>query len=120
MKTSTKIQSKSTAAILAAGLLALAGIAGGGMAQADEPSQSLTKIVAYGDLNLESPQGAQVLYSRLRNAARSVCTPLEGRDLVQLHSWQTCFNHAVDSAVVEVNKALVSALHNQNVNRAKS
>jgi UrcA family protein len=120
MKTSIKNQSKSPAAILAAALFALACVATGGMAQADEPSQPLTKVVAYGDLNLDSTQVAKVLYSRLRSAARSVCTPLEGGDLGEQRHWQTCFDLAVDTAVVEVNKTMVSALHNQMANRANS
>jgi UrcA family protein len=120
MKTSINNQSKSIAAILAAGIFALSCAATSGIAQAGEPSQVLTKIVKYGDLNLDSPQGAQVLYSRLRIAARSVCMPLESRELGQQHHWQTCVDHAVDSAVTEVNKTQVSALHNQITNRSKS
>lgn len=120
MKTSNRIQSKSAAPIFAATLFALVCTVTGGMTQAAEQSQSLTRIVAYGDLNLESTQGAQVLYSRLRTAARSVCAPLEGRDLRQQSQWHNCFDHAVDSAVTEVNKTTVSALHNQMVTRSKS
>jgi UrcA family protein len=118
MKTSNKIQSKSAAPIFAASLFALVCAVTGGATQAAEPS--LTRIVAYGDLNLDSTQGAQVLYARLRTAARSVCAPLEGRDLRQQSQWHNCFDHAVDSAVTEVNKTTVSALHNQMINRSKS
>jgi hypothetical protein len=59
MNTSIKTQSKLTASILATSFFALGCAAIG--AQAAEPSQSLTKTVAYGDLNLDSDQGAKVL-----------------------------------------------------------
>jgi len=116
MKTSIKTQSRLTACILTAGLFALGFGAIG--AQAAEQSQSLTKVVAYGDPNLDSEQGAKVLYARLRNAARSVCFPLEGRDLNRIALWQGCVDNAVSSAVMQINKASVTALHNQFVNRS--
>jgi UrcA family protein len=109
-----------TGPTFAASLFALVCAMTGPMTQAAELSQPLTRIVAYGDLNLDSAQGAQVLYARLRTAARSVCAPLEGRDLGQQRHWHHCFDHAVDAAVAEVNKTTVSALHNQMVNRSKS
>jgi UrcA family protein len=116
MNTSIKTQSRLTACILAAGLFALGFGASG--AQAAERFQSLTKVVAYGDLNLDSQQGAKVLYARLRNAARTVCHPLEGRDLNQIALWRGCVDQAVSSAVVQINKTSVTALHNQFVNRS--
>jgi UrcA family protein len=109
-----------TAPIFAASLFALVCAVTGGITQAAEPGQPLTRIVAYGDLNLDSVQGAQVLYARLRTAARDVCAPLEARDLGQQSRWHNCFDHAIASAVAEVNKTTVSALHNQMVNRSKS
>jgi UrcA family protein len=117
MKTAIKTQSKSMASILAAGAFILGCVAIGG-AQAAEAPQSLTQVIAYGDLNLDSDQGAKVLYSRLRHAARNVCLPLEGRDLVQKNLWQSCFDNAVASAVVQINRSSVTALHNQIVNHS--
>ena len=116
MNTSIKTQSKLTASILAASFFALGCAAIG--AQAAESSQSLTKNVAYGDLNLDSDQGTKVLYARLRNAARYVCSPLEGRDLSQKNLWRACFDNALASAVVQINKTSVTALHNQTVNHS--
>src|SRR5271163_236429 len=116
MKTAIKTQSVFTASILAASFFALSCVAMGGRAQAAEPAQSYTTIVSYGDLNLDSEQGAKVLYARLRSAAEDVCFSLEGRDLIQKRIWQVCFDKAVANAVVQVNKARVTALHNQMVN----
>jgi UrcA family protein len=120
MKTPIKIKLNSTAAFLAASFFALACATIGSLAQAAEPAQALTKVVAYGDLNLDSAQGAKVLYARLRSAAQIVCSPLEGRGLIQNGLWQSCFDNAVSAAVGQVNKTTVSALHSQMINRSKS
>ena len=116
MKTTIKTQSISAASILAAGFIALSGAVTVVPAQAAEPVESHTQIVRYGDLNLESEQGARVLYTRIRGAAGNVCSPLDGRDLTEKKLWQGCFDKAVASAVVQVNQARVTALHNQIVN----
>ena len=79
----------------------------------------LTKVVAYGDLNLETEAGAKVLYSRLRNAAKDVCAPLESRGMRPRRIWQNCFDNAVTTAVVQVNKTRVTALHNQTTGPGK-
>ena len=116
MNTTIKTQSVFTATIAAAGLFALGCAAMGGRVQAAEPAQSYTTIVNYGDLNLDSEQGAKVMYARLRNAAKKVCHSFEGRDLIEKRLWQGCFDKAVASAVGQVNNIRVTALHNQIVN----
>ena len=117
MKTAIKTHSLFTASVVAASFLAFGGAAMGGRVQAAEPGQSYTSIVNYGDLNLDSEQGAKVLYARIRSAAENVCFSLESRDYTDKKLWQGCFDQAVASAVVQVNKARVTALHNQMVNR---
>jgi UrcA family protein len=64
-----------------------------------EPAQSYTTIVRSGDLNLNSEQGAKVLYERIRSAAGYVCSSLEGRNLIEKKLWQGCFDKAVANAV---------------------
>jgi UrcA family protein len=118
MKSTIKTQSKSTALIVAASFFALGCAVIGGRAQAADPQQPLTKTVIYGDLNIDSEQGAKALYARLRSAARDVCFPFDGRDLIQQSLWQSCVDNAVASAVVRVNKTRVTALHNQTVNHS--
>jgi|SRR5271155_5556215 len=117
MNTSITTQSRLTACLLTAGLFAL-GFSPIGAQAAAAQSEALTKVVAYGDLNLDSEQGAKMLYARLRNAARIVCVPLEGRDLSQKNLWRACVDNALASAVVQVNKTRVTALHNQFVGRS--
>ena len=86
-------------------------------ARATEAPQYDRTIVGYGDLNLDSQQGARVLYARLRNGAEDVCSSFEGRDLFFKKLWQTCFDQAVAAAVVRVNKPGLTTLHNETVNR---
>ena len=118
MKT-MKTQSVSIAAILAAGFLVLGSSAIGNDSQAAEAPRYDTTIVAYGDLNLDSEQGAKALYARLRNGAQDVCSSFEGRDLFFKRLWQACFDQAVATAVVQVNKSGLTTLHNQAVNRSR-
>lgn len=112
-----KNQSRTIASILATAIVAFAGVSKGGAALAAEPV-TYSKTVTYGDLNLDSAEGASVLYTRLRHAAREVCSPVEGRELTLWSAWQTCVNDALNSAVAKVNKPTVTALHNQSINRA--
>jgi UrcA family protein len=120
MNTSIKTQLNSTASMLAAGFFALICAASSVEALAAELPQPLTKIVHYGDLNLDSEQGAKVLYARLRNAARQVCSPLQSIALSRQRQWEVCVNNAVANAVGKVNKTTVSALHAQMAYRPKS
>jgi UrcA family protein len=120
MNTAIKTQSNSMTSMLAAGLFSLICAASGSGAMAAQPLQPLTKIVHFGDLNLDSEQGAKALYARLRGAARQVCSPFEGLEISRRQLWESCFNNAVANAVGEVNKTMLSALHVQAVNRSKS
>jgi UrcA family protein len=105
----------SLAAALA--IVALAVVATG--AHAADPTQPLIKNVTYGDLNLDSAQGAKVLYARLRNAADEVCAPLASRDASRGHLYQGCFDNALSSAVSQVNKGKLTALHNETTSRSR-
>jgi UrcA family protein len=114
MKTTIKTRFQSTASILAIVVLGCA--ASTGRAIADQPGEILTQKVSYGDLDLESEQGAKLLYGRLQLAARDVCAPLEGIDLNSQALRRNCLDSALNLAVSKVNKPLVSALQAQNVN----
>jgi|HubBroStandDraft_6_1064221.scaffolds.fasta_scaffold1536300_2 UrcA family protein len=120
MNTAAKTQMNPMISMLTAGLFALVCAAGSGGAMAAESSQLLTKIVHYGDLNLDSEQGAQALYARLRGAAREVCSPLESAEISRQRLWKNCFNNALANAVGQVDKTTLSTLHVQAVNRSKS
>ena len=69
-------------------------------------------VVNYGDLNIDSPQGAKVLYARLSHAAERACggepTP---RDLTASMRYSACFDRAMDRAVQKIDKPQLQALH---------
>jgi UrcA family protein len=120
MQITIRNERRSVASILATTLVVLAAASSIGQTLAAQPVDRLTKRVTYGDLNLESQEGAKVLYARLRFAAREVCSPLEGRELSRRSAWNACINDALESAVAKINKPLVSALHNQGAGRSSN
>jgi UrcA family protein len=105
--------------ILGASFLVLSSAAMGGTIHAATAPQYDTATVTYGDLNLDSQQGAKALYARLRNSAEDVCASLDGRDLFFRRLRQDCFDQAVASAVAQINRPGLTTLHNQTVNRSK-
>lgn len=114
MKTTIKTQASILA--FAAAFAAFGGTQAASAAAIDDvPS----KTVAYADLNLESRSGAQALYARLRVAARQVCSSLDDKNLGHRNAWQACLNDAVNSAVMKVNKAMVTLIHSEAAGRAE-
>ncbi len=70
--------------------------------------------VSYADLNLGKAEGAEVLYRRLRLAAKQVCgvQPLRiERSLSGAAQTRTCFQEALDSAVQKIDNENVSRIH---------
>ncbi|MGO9592910.1 MAG: UrcA family protein [Steroidobacteraceae bacterium] len=107
--------------MIATALLAITCLASTGTALAwDYSGEALTKKVTYGDLNLDNEQGAKALYNRIRSAAKEVCAPFESKELARRIVWQTCVDHAVTSAVGQVNRPMVTAVHNRSVNRSSA
>lgn len=78
-------------------LLAATGLANAG-AGAAEPDARPTRVVSFADLNLATSAGKQQLELRLQAAARSVCAPLDGRDLRQRAAWRECVAQALAGA----------------------
>jgi UrcA family protein len=68
-------------------------------------------IVKYADLDLSKPQDVRVLYSRLRNASDAVCGAYDVRDQRVRLLRQVCYDTALESAVVDVNRAAITELH---------
>jgi UrcA family protein len=71
--------------------------------------------VSYADLNVDTQQGAKVLYARLRQAAHVVCSALNSRDLRFKSEWQRCYDSALSSAVGQVNRIAVTQLYQASV-----
>jgi UrcA family protein len=82
-------------------------------APAAPSTQDVEQItVRFGDLNIDQPAGAAVLYRRIRHAAERVCGEprLPGERAVSL-DWRRCVAKAVDGAVVAVDRPALTAYH---------
>jgi UrcA family protein len=90
-------------------IAAVSGFAGIGCA-AD--TGQLRAVVKYGDLNVSSPEGATVLYSRIRAAAEQVCRPFDSRDLVLKGAKDACVHHAMADAVNKVDQPALFSVYN--------
>ncbi len=80
---------------------------------ADLPS----KTVFFHDLNVSSPAGAKQLYSRITAAAKQVCPGNGERGISANAQRQACIAAAVDKAVGDVNRPLLTALHDRSMIR---
>jgi UrcA family protein len=67
--------------------------------------------VRFSDLDLTRAEGAAVLYHRLRQAAKTVCTPLEGRGLATAKSFKDCVQSGIEGAVMQVNRPMLTAYY---------
>jgi UrcA family protein len=70
-----------------------------------------SRVVRFGDLNLDSDAGVRVLYSRIRSAAQEVCEPAifntSNTDLRQ----RRCAQHAIRQAVLDVGSPQLTSFH---------
>jgi UrcA family protein len=87
----------------------LATSAGSALASHVADPQTVSTVVRYGDLNLENPEGARTLLSRIRSAARTVCEPEPSSNLVEIDEWRGCLANATEGAVARVNAPMVTA-----------
>jgi UrcA family protein len=80
-------------------------------AETDTPQTT----VKYADLDLSNPAGAVALYARIQQAARQVCSPLDGRDLTSKMQMASCVHKAIARAVAKVDQpALFDAYNARN------
>ncbi len=72
-----------------------------------------TVTVKYGDLDLSRTEAAATLYHRIRQAARSVCQPLDfehdSTPSGMAESYPHCLREAVSRAVIKINNPVLSA-----------
>jgi UrcA family protein len=84
-------------------------------------SQSLTKgaddlptvVVKYGDLDLSNPAAREMLFNRLKNAAKAVCAPFDGAGLARRQVFDACVAHAIAGAVIQTNAPAMAALYTE-------
>ena len=94
----------------------LCGVALSTPATADESDgKTLTKVVSYGELNLNSEPGARVLYGRIRMAATQVCAPFKGDTIRHKTNWRECFDQAIARSVKTIDQPVLTAYHLRNL-----
>lgn len=103
------------------GIVASAVIAwgGGGMAQAGEPDTTVAhKVVSFRDLNLNSAEGVEVLYKRIRSAAHDVCADPMRWDLSEM-KLKPCIDDAMSRAIAQVNSPMLTSLYESKTGKTE-
>jgi UrcA family protein len=96
-------------AVLAVASVAQASERPGGGANVDHVRRAFVA-----DLDLGREPDAQVLYERIRYAARTICSTEEPSfDPQKRQHWQECVESAVDDAVEQTDSLLLTAVHLQ-------
>ncbi|MBV8784088.1 MAG: UrcA family protein [Gammaproteobacteria bacterium] len=71
-------------------------------------AEEVAKItVKFGDLNVSSPDGAATLYTRIRQAAQTVCHQAD-----PLWNTRSCIDKAIADAVTKVNQPALFTVYN--------
>jgi UrcA family protein len=70
-----------------------------------------TRVVRFGDLNLENHAGVVVLYSRIKFAAEEVCRPVVFRTSDTSLRLQRCTEGAIERAVRDVGSPQLTSFH---------
>jgi UrcA family protein len=91
-------------------LLPLAAVALSGLATASS-RQVESRVVQFGDLNLDSRAGVAVLHKRIRNAAESVCGNINTRSFGLRDAYEQCVAEAVAQGVTSVGNPNLSNFH---------
>jgi UrcA family protein len=77
--------------------------------------------VYFGDLDLSHQAGAQELIGRLEVAASKVCGGMPDiRDLTRFQMYRACSKKALDNAVADVGRPIVSALYGEPLQQTAS
>jgi len=71
--------------------------------------------VHFGDLNLDQPGGAAVLYRRIRHAAERVCgDPLPPGSFIPSPFWRSCVAQAIERSVIAVDRPALTAYYRKH------
>ncbi len=87
-------------------------LAAPGVVYADSLDKPLAYVVPFSDLNLDARAGAEVLYRRIRSAARDVCGSAERpASHIRSAAWEECVMSAVRTAVYHVDRPLLTGYY---------
>ena len=115
MNTASRIQSLILIALFSILYSSLAALP----AVADNSFEPLNVTVKYSDLAISRPQGAAVLYSRIRSAAEKVCSPFDDRNLGRKMRLDACIHKAVADAVTAVNEPALLAVYSAKMGKTQ-
>jgi UrcA family protein len=115
MNTASRIQSLILIALFSILYSSLAALP----AVADNSFEPLNVTVKYSDLAISRPQGAAVLYSRIRSAAEKVCSLYDDRDLGRKMHLDACIHKAVADAVTAVNEPALRAVYSAKMGKTQ-
>jgi UrcA family protein len=77
--------------------------------------------VSFADLNLTNRHGTVTLYTRIRNAARTVCGPAPDISFIDERAdWSRCVNDAIADAVAKVGNANLTDYYLVKTNRSNT
>jgi UrcA family protein len=79
--------------------------------------EPLKVTVKFGDLDVSHPQGAVVLYGRIRAAAEKVCSPYDGSGLSAKMHLDACVKNAVAEAVAKVDEPALFAVYSAKMGK---
>lgn len=91
-------------------LFAITALSLSGLAVAGAPDVN-SVVVRYGDLDLDSQAGIARLHKRIRNAAESVCGPLETRILGLREAYESCVDAALTDGIAAVGNPNLTQFH---------
>jgi UrcA family protein len=78
------------------------------------PNDVVQIKVTYSDLDLSTTTGAQTLYRRIKGAAYQACKSYGRFSMLTSRSaWRRCYDSAVASAVLQVDRPSLTALHKE-------
>jgi UrcA family protein len=103
---------------ITAAMLLVAAVSGGAYA-AESRTAAIGGVeqtrVRFGDLNVDRPEGAAVLYRRIERAAERVCgEPQLTGSYMTSPFWRSCVTQAVDHAVATVDRPALTAYYREH------
>jgi UrcA family protein len=74
----------------------------------DDPPRIVVSLAGF---DLASQKGADAMYRRIQSAAKIVCRVNESREQPRIARARACYRSAIDDAVAQANRPLLSEVH---------
>jgi UrcA family protein len=113
----TMITANRLHSLIAASLFSVVSSSFAALPAAADSLEPLKVTVKFGDLDISHPQGAAVLYRRIRAAAQNVCSPLDGGGVSAKMHLDACVKKAVAEAVTTVDEPALFAVYSAKIGK---